>query len=99
MGVIVECSAKDCERFAAINICYSPLEVWSCDEHYKELYRSFLKARRKINVNLGQTVDTYSKSDGSIGKITVGKAWEIESRTITPEGRVVNKHTGRDPQY
>jgi len=93
------CKYEDCNQEATIVVCYEPLYVRSCDEHYSVLYKMFLKSRRPRNVNLGQTVDTYVKSDGSIGKITAGKAWEIENRTITPEGNVINKKTKKDPQY
>ena len=95
------CYLEDCNQEGSIVVCYQPLYVRSCDEHYRELYKSFLKSRRPRNVNLGQTVDTYVKSDGSIGKITAGKAWEIENRTISPDdGRsVVNKKTGKPPEY
>lgn len=93
------CYYDDCNQDGCIVILYSPQMVRSCDEHATELCKKFLKSRRQRNVNLGQTVDTYTKSDGSIGKITAGKAWEIENRTITPEGQVVNKKTKRDPQY
>ncbi len=83
------CYLEDCNQGGSIVVCYQPQYVRSCDEHYDELYRTF------------QTVDTYKKSDGSVGKITAGKAWEIENRTISPDdGRsVVNKKTGKPAQY
>lgn len=56
-------------------------------------------AKNFTNVNLGQTTDVYTRRDGSKGRITYGKAWEIESRTLSPEGVVINKHTGKETQY
>lgn len=94
-----KCKYDECNQEGSIVICYQPLYVLSCDEHYKELYRTFLKSRRKWNVNLGQVVDKWVKPDGSIGRITEGKDWEIRNRTITPEGEVVNKVTGKPPEY
>ena len=51
-----------------------------------------------VNVNLGQTVDRYIRKDGSKGRITQGKAWEIDNRVIR-EGTVVNRKTGKEAQY
>ena len=56
--------------------------------------------RKRYNVNLGQVVDTYTRKDGSTGKITVGKQIEIESRVTTPDGRVISKDNGgREARY
>lgn len=93
------CFLEDCNQEGSIVICYQPQYIRSCDEHYNELYRSFLKQRRKRNVNLHQLVDRWVKPDGSIGKITAGKASEIENRTITPEGEVINKQSKKPAQY
>lgn len=50
--------------------------------------------------NLGQAVDTYVRKDGSIGKITSGKQFEIEDRTISKDdGFTVIRKSGGDPQY
>lgn len=51
------------------------------------------------NVNLGQTVDSYTRKDGTKGRITTGKAWEIEHRRLGPDGRAINSKTGKEPQY
>lgn len=90
-----------CNHVALINVIYAPVEVWSCDKHFSELYNLFLKSRRKVNVNLGQVIDKWVKPDGTIGKITVGKDWEIRNRTISnDDGRsVVNKVNGKPPEY
>ncbi len=93
------CYSPDCADEANIVICYSPQYVGSCDHHYDELYKKFLKQRRNRNVNLHQLVDRWVKPDGSIGKITTGKASEIENRTITPEGEVINKQSKKPAQY
>lgn len=60
-----------------------------------------VKAPKVFNVNLGQTVDTYVKKDGSKGRITVGKDWEMSNRRISSEDKriVINKATGRETQY
>lgn len=50
------------------------------------------------NVNLGQTVETYIRNDGSKGRLTTGKAWEINNR-VTRDGTVVNSKTGKEAQY
>jgi hypothetical protein len=94
-----QCKSKDCNQDATIVICYQPLYVRSCDEHYKQLSKEYLKSKRPRNANLGQVVDTYKKADGSLGKITYGKDSEIKNRTITPEGQVINKQSGKDAQY
>jgi len=54
---------------------------------------------RHSNVNLGQIASYYVKRDGSTGKMTTGKRWEIEHRMTTPEGNVINSKTKRDTQY
>lgn len=48
---------------------------------------------------LGQTAQYYVKKDGSRGKITTGKKWEIEHRTTRPDGSVINSKTGKEAQY
>ncbi len=55
--------------------------------------------QKSYNVNLGQTVATFTAADGTKGKLTVGKSWEIEHRRMTPEGVVINTRTGRPAQY
>ena len=54
-----------------------------------------------INPNLGQTVDRYVRKDGTVGKITVGKDWEISQRRISKDDNhtVINQATGKLPQY
>lgn len=48
---------------------------------------------------LGNTAQYYTKKDGSRGRMTVGKQWEIINRRTTPEGQVINAKTGKDAQY
>lgn len=55
--------------------------------------------RPATNVNLGQTANYYVKKDGSRGRMTVGKAWEIEHRSLSPDGRVINSKTGKEAQF
>lgn len=45
------------------------------------------------NVNLNQTFVRDDKT-----RLTTGKAWEIEHRTVTPEGQIINSRTGRPTQ-
>lgn len=54
---------------------------------------------RATNVNLNQTAQYYTKKDGSRGRMTTGKAWEIEHRSLSPEGQVINSKTGKEAQY
>jgi len=56
---------------------------------------------RPYNVNLGQTVQYYKRRDGGQGKISAGKAWEIEHRTVSKEDgkTVINSKTGKEAQY
>lgn len=56
------------------------------------------KSRQGL-AGLGQTAQYYTKKDGSQGKITTGKKWELEHRRLTPEGQVINSKTGKDAQY
>ncbi len=56
----------------------------------------------KINFicDLGTSVDTYIRKDGTTGKITKGKEWEMSHRRISPDGKeVYNNVTKRDTQY
>ncbi len=57
--------------------------------------------KKHTNCNLGQTVDSWVKADGSRGRVTVGKKWEIEHRRINPEDKmsVINYATGKESQY
>lgn len=55
--------------------------------------------RKALNPNLGQTVDLYKRKDGTTGRITTGKAWEIDHRRTTPEGVVINSVTKKEAQY
>lgn len=56
---------------------------------------------KPYNVNLGQTADKWIKNDGTVGKITVGKQWEIDNRRISRDDgvTVINHATGKEPQY
>lgn len=58
-------------------------------------------SKAPTNVNLGQTLDTYTKKDGTKGKITVGKNWELENRRVSmDDGRtIINQVTGKPPEY
>lgn len=56
------------------------------------------------NVNLGQTVDRWEGVDknGNVHKhkLTTGKAWELDQRRLTPDGKhAYNIKTGRGTQY
>jgi hypothetical protein len=93
------CDYEDCNQEGSIVVCYSPLYVKVCDEHYPELYKKFLKSKKSKNCNLGQSIHDYVRADGSRGRLTVGKDSEIAARTITPEGEVINRHTKKPAQY
>ena len=58
-----------------------------------------IKKATRYNVHLGQVVDVYPRKDGTTGKITYGKNWEINNRGLSPDGRVINTKTGKDAQY
>ncbi len=79
------CKYDDCNQEGTIVICYQPLFVRSCEQHYNELYKLFIKSKRKVNINLGQSIHNYVKPDGSRGRLTVGKDIEISQRTISPD--------------
>ncbi len=53
------------------------------------------KPTKSYNVNLGQTY----LSDG-VTRISVGKAWEIEQRVVSPDDPkvIINRKTGRETQ-
>lgn len=54
------------------------------------------------NTNLHQIVDKFEHSKtGKVRRITHGKAWEIENRTISKDDPkvVINRVTGREAQY
>lgn len=93
------CKYDECNQPGDIIICYYPLFVASCDDHYKILSKLYLKGKRRFPVNLGQVVDRWTKPDGTPMKMTAGKASEITNRTITPDGQVVNKQSKRPAQY
>ena len=96
-----KCYTEDCNQEGSIVVTYQPIYVASCDECYAALYKMFLKSRRKQNCNLGQTVHEYVKKDGSRGRLTAGKDWEIANRTISKDDgkTVINKVTGKPAQY
>ena len=56
---------------------------------------------QSYSVAIGSVVQTYRKKNGSTGRITHGKAWEIENRTISRDDKmtVINKVTGKETQY
>lgn len=54
---------------------------------------------KKFLAGLGSTAQYYVKKDGTQGKMTVGKKWEIDNRRSTPEGQIINAKTGKDAQY
>lgn len=58
----------------------------------------YIKLRR---CDLGQTVEVYPNKDGKEGRLTTGKAWEIENRSISrDDGKtVINSKTGKPAQY
>lgn len=57
------------------------------------------KTKVHFLANLGQTVDVYTRKDGSKGRITTGKDWEMSNRRITSEKVVINRVTGKPTQY
>lgn len=63
-----------------------------------------IRKPRARNVNLGQVVERWSdvskKGVERNHKITTGKAWEIEHRTLAEDGKtVINSVTGKEAQY
>ena len=64
------------------------------------------KYRPQANVNLGQTVQSWTHIDKKSGnevkhRLTVGKNWEISQRTISKDDgmTVVNRTTGKPTEY
>jgi hypothetical protein len=90
--------APDCKDVANIAVLHAPQEVYSCDGHWHKAYL-WLRNRKHNNANLGQVAQYYVKKNGSRGKITEGKKWEIEHRKLSPEGVVINEKTGKEAQY
>lgn len=96
---IAEENRKWNEEHYSCPSCWTANKLWSLKNGKFGCSSCHVPKQNFNNVNLGQTVDSYTKRDGTKGRITTGKAWEIDSRTISPEGVVVNKHTGREAQY
>lgn len=94
------CSYPDCDQKPEVPVLYAP-EIWACDEHYLILYKTYIKNKESKNVNLGQVVQYYKKRDGSRGRITHGKAWEIDNRTVSKQDgkTIINRRTGKEAQY
>lgn len=90
--------APDCNDVAGITVLHAPQEVYSCDAHWHKAY-AWLRNRKSASTSLGQTVQYYQKKNGSRGKITGGKKWEIEHRKMGPDGFVINEKTGKAAQY
>lgn len=88
-----------CGNKATIPVRYAPEEIWSCDDCWSTAYSKLLKAKKQYPCDLGSVVDKYPRKDGSVGKITKGKAWEIDNRRTMPDGSIVNQKTGREAQY
>lgn len=67
------------------------------------LYGPCCYAQRKYsNANLHSVVDKYQDTKtGKVKRITYGKAWEIENRTISKDDptKTINRVTGREAQY
>jgi len=53
------------------------------------------------SVGLSDTVQNYVKYDGTMGKISRGKAWEIMNRRTSRDDNktIINKVTGKETQY
>ena len=60
-----------------------------------------IPASRFSSCNLGQTADSWVKHDGTRGRITSGKNWEIANRMISKDdGKTpINRVTGKPAQY
>ena len=88
-----------CGNEANIVVVYSPEEIWSCDRDYKELAKVYLRDNSRARLN--KTIESYTRKDGTKGKITSGKAWEIENRRVSrDDGKsVINAKTGKPAQY
>lgn len=79
-------------------VLYAPIEIKTCNSCWPVAYLD-LKSKKRFVCDLNSSVDTYTRKDGSKGKITKGKAWEIENRKTSPEGQIVNRKTGKPTQY
>ena len=57
--------------------------------------------KRQSNCNLGQTTQNYTRRDGTRGRITVGKEWEMDQRRVSKDDNftVINKATGTETEY
>lgn len=89
----------NCENEGVIPVKYAPEEIWSCDDCWPVLYNLVLRSKKKFICDLHNPVDKYVRKDGSTGKITKGKAWEIDNRVVGKEGKVINRLTKRETQY
>lgn len=60
---------------------------------------------KRVNVNLGQTVQKWTHIDKKTGneikhKLTSGKEWEITNRKFAEDGKtVINRVTNKEAQY
>ena len=103
--MVGKCSFPDCiveGNLAAI--IFHPVEVLACDGHYPLLAEAYLRRKPFRNVSLGQTLEKWTHVDkqGNEKKhrITAGKAWEIDHRTLASDGKtVINKKTQKEAQY
>lgn len=102
---MMQCSHSGCTEEGPIVVTYAPSEVRSCDTHWPEMYQ-WLKSKKKVNVNIGSTIDRWTHVDKKTGreikhKLTQGKQWEIENRRISKDDPkvVINAVTKRESQY
>lgn len=100
--MIGRCSHVECgvEGNLAL-IVLVPLQVLACDKHYKSLYETYIKKMKSKNVNLGQSSDRWTGSDGRVRNISVGKEWEINNRVLSKDDgkTMINRVTGKPAQY
>lgn len=95
-----------CSNQALYGVVLAPVEVLSCDEHYKQLYSNCVKNKRFSLCDLGQTTDRWTHTDKKTGRVikhrlTRGKDVEIRDRVISKEDPkvVLNGRTGKETQY
>ena len=76
-------------------------DIYSCDEHYPELDKRYIRNKRFSNANLHLAVDSWENTKThKRQKVTTGKAWEIAHRTLAEDGKtVVNSVTGKEAEY
>lgn len=59
------------------------------------------ECRNMSNPNLHQTADSWVDAKGIKHRMTTGKQWEIDNRTLSKDGdmRVINRWTGKNAEY